>query len=235
MKLLLAGDTHGYQTALDALDRQAQAHGCEMIIQVGDFGFWPRANPGFPARRLTTPLLWLDGNHEDHQAMMVLDMGEWGQRTNCHYQPRGTVREIGGLRCLFIGGASSIDKHRREEGRDWFMEENITREDIDACLEYQGEVDVVFAHEVWEGAEPCPRISGDVAGARNRRLLTEVRERWPDAWWFNGHWHILRQRQRHLCLPKLDLIWKGDDPASCIALIFDTEERAVVDSVRIYA
>lgn len=57
---------------------------------------------------------------------------------------RGTIKEFEGEKCLFIGGADSIDKFRRTKHLNWWEDEQITQEDIDKCPAEA--FDYVFSH-----------------------------------------------------------------------------------------
>ena len=46
MKVYILGDTHGREDAVDLSVRRAKAEGCNQIIQVGDFGYWPHVPSG---------------------------------------------------------------------------------------------------------------------------------------------------------------------------------------------
>jgi hypothetical protein len=45
-RVLIAGDTHGNTAWVDALARTAAEQGCPIIIQVGDFGYFPDHQEG---------------------------------------------------------------------------------------------------------------------------------------------------------------------------------------------
>ena len=76
-RVLIAGDTHGNTSWVETLARKAAEQGCPIIIQVGDFGYFPD-HPGGP-RFLTAvdtacavngvELWFIDGNHDDHFAL----------------------------------------------------------------------------------------------------------------------------------------------------------------------
>lgn len=73
----LLGDLHGnLGFALEQLDR-AQEAAAQVVVQLGDFGYW-RGDPltrNYLLRlecrlaELDVHLLWLDGNHEDHDRL----------------------------------------------------------------------------------------------------------------------------------------------------------------------
>ncbi len=121
MKILIVGDMHGHLDILWGLANAAAQQGIGAIIQVGDFGFYPRVLVAFQRmwRRFPIPVYAIDGNHEDHDWLSscfangtVAEV--WAERLNLIYQPRGSVAMIGGARVGFLGGALHAD--RPQEG-----------------------------------------------------------------------------------------------------------------------
>lgn len=128
MKILTIGDTHGDLSSLCNIALpQAAKHNINLIIQVGDFGYWEHFEDGqrflnklskHLVRRGIT-LWWLDGNHENHP--MLWDKytadpdnnGFMEIRENLWYMPRGSVFTLDNVRFLVLGGAFSIDKESR--------------------------------------------------------------------------------------------------------------------------
>jgi hypothetical protein len=100
----------------------------DIVIQVGDFGFYPGFRATWPNDfKFTTYAI--DGNHEDfrivgHQTE-VTEMAN-----NLFYVPRGTVLTSKGVKIGFLGGGSSTDKADRTPGKDWFRKEIITEEQV---------------------------------------------------------------------------------------------------------
>lgn len=152
MKILVAGDLHGSPMAAQKLVYTARAVEADEIWQAGDFGYWPN-EPGYEAfieimREAPTGVYFADGNHEDHRAL-ASGTGRLRPRQildNIWHQPRGSVREVGGKRVMFFGGAQSVDEAHRMVGVSWFREELPNATEWANALE-QGKVDVVVAHE----------------------------------------------------------------------------------------
>ena len=89
-RILLVGDLHmNTLAAFQAIDH-AQAIGADLILQVGDFGFWPRGNNNsgqkylrkVDAKLATFGLdLWfIPGNHEDWPSLATRPIGDDGLR-----------------------------------------------------------------------------------------------------------------------------------------------------------
>lgn len=192
---VVMGDIHGrFEWAEYGYMRIADNHDIDLLIQVGDFGFWPlRGEPW--TLELNHPAVFVDGNHENHEVLQSEEFGELSEEwRECleiwDYKSRGSIEN--GI--LYIGGAASIDRKQRTPGRDWFPEENIQYRDklqtMENIREYDGNIHMVISHE-------CP-AGFDVSGSAhrrerkddsNRRFLQEVlKETEPERWFF-GHYH----------------------------------------------
>lgn len=211
---LILGDIHGHWRSANALVRYIQRGRItyDEIIQVGDMGFWPGFiepwswDPGCRAR-------WVDGNHEHFTRLHARDQNfglspeefrthtwpvQWSRfLERWEYQPRGTIED--GI--LFIGGAYSIDRHRRTLGVDWFREEMISREDEetvwDAIDNYgAANIHTVITHDCpkrFKVLDAVKARNGSIAkdiDCPNRRFLDAVFDVVQPERWFFGHYHI---------------------------------------------
>lgn len=161
MRILLAGDSHGNAGFIEHLCKVATVNGCELIIQVGDFGLWPgKFGKRFLMKtdKLLTDarieLWWLDGNHEDHARIQ-----EWSKRESfyterqqvlgrIHYLPRGYRFELNELHFMALGGAWSIDKDARTPGVSWWPQEELTQGDYMRAVAGGTPVDVLLSHDM---------------------------------------------------------------------------------------
>ena len=158
------GDIHGDFSKLERMLKAVEPEPDDIIIQVGDFGFYPthieglkktHFPEGFPCK-----IYIIDGNHEHfHYLYEGLDKNSGPQEfhKNMFYVPRGTVMEIDGYLIGFLGGADSVDKSWREPYGKWYKEETITREELDTLYKNVGlrTLDVLVAH-----AAPPQLITG---------------------------------------------------------------------------
>lgn len=209
MKVLLLGDIHGrFQLADRFYNAIIEEHGEEnidLLIQVGDFGFWPRLEvmQAWP-RTFGHRAVFVDGNHEDHETLRRLQEPDWGMEEPpskewlqtmeaWEYMPRGTIEN--GI--LYIGGAHSIDYRFRMRGVDWFPEENISYEDqervFDAIDAYGGpqKIHTVISHDCpasFNVLEACSITGRELVGG-NRKFLEAVRSYVRPDYWFFGHYH----------------------------------------------
>lgn len=153
--ILLVGDIHGVYSVFNEFVAKAPAEA--VIIQVGDFGFWPQLVQRFvpPPRNI----YFIDGNHDHTQALAGLPPFDkpveiW---PNAIYVPRGTVLELDGKKILFLGGAKSIDRKWRARFNPmgdnpvncWFPEEVISTADVlraKLAADRAGKIDVMVTH-----------------------------------------------------------------------------------------
>lgn len=167
MKICVLGDTHGNLRHVKHVVEQAYVNECDLIFQVGDWGFtWPGYQEKDELQRLQTflehfdmPMLWIDGNHDNFPDLK--ERGFWGANKMCtfddanliQYVPRGHVWEWDGKVCMAMGGAWSVDQDKRTPGTSWWADEVISESDI---LQAQfnldsrnllGKVDLFFSHD----------------------------------------------------------------------------------------
>lgn len=206
--IALVGDWHAdAEWALPTVDFISKA-GADIIISVGDFGFWPRFNHGQhflkalddKLAQVNIPLWWVDGNHEDHDILNLLPVGENGLRAvtrHIHHIPRGFRWEWDGFMWMGLGGAASVDREDRVEGVDWFEAERISEEDA-AYASRPGAVQVMVTHEGVFGAPPLDMKLSKVSmwPAATIQESNEIRGRLTDVvdvvkpkYLFHGHHH----------------------------------------------
>ncbi len=203
MRVLISGDWHaGTSHAMRTIDRAVEL-GIDRIVQVGDFGFWPRFEQGLAfldavsehASGHGVAVWFCDGNHEDHDELpheTALDPVEI--RPQITWVPRGSVVEWAGRRILFFGGAVSVDQDSRVTGWTWFANE-IPGETQWARARNAGPIDVVVAHDTVPDmpVQGLPPLSIPWSARRraseHRKRLRELCKAHEPAWWFHGHFH----------------------------------------------
>lgn len=220
-KAIIAADWHGnapFATNVIAVARQLlpDEHPC-LILHMGDFGVWPgpwgaayldavrRACAAHGVR-----VRFLDGNHEDFTQLEGLrvqdrydEQGDWlglDLEEPLAWLPRGYRWQWHGRAWLALGGAVSVDKAIRREGRDWWPDEEITQEQAAAVIA-DGPADVMLTHDCPSGVVhtfPPPLRDWDLrdlarSDAHRERLqgvVDAVRPRWL----MHGHLHRAYQR-----------------------------------------
>ena len=145
-------------------DRQFPSY----LLVAGDFGFIWKSNwfnkkgehdalPKMDTRDMFTieqtfnyypwTTLWVDGNHENFDVLDNLPIEErWGGKVSvitekCIRLHRGQVYTINGITFLAMGGAYSVDKHRRMKGSSWWPQETITEKDYLEAMKNLEKVD----------------------------------------------------------------------------------------------
>lgn len=210
-KVAFAGDWHGNADYAAGRVMSAAAHGADVLVHVGDFGFWHGhggatyiASLEKVAARVGLPIMWIDGNHEDFDELEQLPVIDGLRPITDHivHAPRGARWEWGGLQWGALGGATSVDRPMRAEGVDWWPQEALTRSDV-ARWQAGGPVDVAITHDCPDGVtvpgitrERGVQLWGeeaiDVADA-HRRLLADALIPTAPALLVHGHFHTYHQ------------------------------------------
>ena len=182
----------------------------DALFVTGDFGYIFRDD--FRERKFLQTLaeempfliLWVDGNHENFDALNQYPVEEWcggkvhvvgrdknGEAKVIHLM-RGQVFEIGGKKIFTFGGAYSLDKAMRCPGKSWWKEEMPTgdekQEGIENLKKHNYKVDYVITHTA---PEETMMIFGlrDPKEIELNRYLELVRDMVDyERWWF-GHLH----------------------------------------------
>lgn len=141
----LIGDTHCKKEYLNPEYFQAGD------IQIGDCCL----HPYHKWARYDKPRYMICGNHDyfpqlNPDADQPYEIISYGVKTNLFHIPRGFWDN--GV--LFIGGANSIDRVFRIEGRDWFPEEALSYRQMQRILDINKPVHTIISHEcplyAWE-------------------------------------------------------------------------------------
>lgn len=236
------GDWHGdLGWALTAV-RSAAREGVRTALHVGDFGLdWPGAKRGRYEAKLNKYLVELGltlvisgGNHDNWDTLAKLPVEDDGTavvRANIRVLPRAGRTRVEGLIVGALGGAFSVDYEHRTEGKDWWPNEEPTREEAKALVD-GGPLDILITHDAPLGVPLIGHfeLKTELAkrAEKTRVLLREVVESTAVPHVFCGHWH--QRRIHELALPnggstRVDvlnmensrmgngvLIWPGDAP-----------------------
>ena len=199
--VMIIGDLHGDWGRINKLIQKKRP---SIVLQCGDFGWWPKMEIRKPVLyqsqvrwRLkgikpdSSLIYWCDGNHEDHEDL--LNMGRrQKEEILCYpqvlYKPRGSTLELpDGRIVLFAGGAESIDKAMRTPGFDWFPEEIPSGTEFNRMMNHP-HVDIVVSHTCPE--EWVPDVCrGEKLSDPTRGLLSQVLRKYSPSLWYHGHWH----------------------------------------------
>lgn len=216
MRVLVAGDTHGNLSWITTLCRLARRHGCDRVLQLGDFGLWPdlrggrvRPDPQLDERWISAvaraaqvhgvSVRFVDGNHDAHPLARAAYDAEpvTGLRVLrpgvVEWADRGAVWEWAGVHFGALGGAVSTDRQFRTEEWSWWATETTTTADLDTLvLRAGGPIDVLVAHDA--PAIP-PGIQRDAspelapACAGNRAVIAQAVSTLMPRMLLHGHYH----------------------------------------------
>jgi len=187
VKIMIVGDLHNEFGRLNELINNKKP---DLVISCGDFGYWPDKPWAAPITNIKNkgiPVLWCDGNHEDHWAIRDRKTDELAP--DVFYMPRGSTYQLeDGRNILFMGGADSIDKMHRIIGDTWFPEELISCADLENLPDEK--VDIFITHTCPEELlyDMLPLYPGKVPEPSNTSL-SELWKIYKPKLWFFAHWH----------------------------------------------
>lgn len=159
-RVMLLGDVHGSHNWTRHAIEHAASNGADVIVSAGDFGHWSPGHSTYMFYRDVHAkleehdiiLYWVDGNHEDHADIAQRRQGSREPMAlnedfpRIIHLPRGFRWEWWGKTWMALGGAVSVDKFNRTEGRSWWPGETLTDEDVEFASR-PGKVDVLIAHD----------------------------------------------------------------------------------------
>lgn len=250
MTIYITGDTHG-QLNLDKLyalsfDVQGLTKD-DYVIICGDLGLiWYEDGSESPIaqeyeRRLdwldskSWTTLFIDGNHENHDRLASYPVEKWhgGRvhkiRPSVIHLMRGEMFDIDGKSFFCMGGAASIDRAQRIEGKSWWASEIPDEAEkahaMETLDEHGWKCDVVLTHD-------CPthvqyelgiRCGASYHADSWSEWLQFVADKLTFGHWFFGHYH---QDMKH--------IGPGGKFTAIFQLIYDLDdgdwtERMIVD------
>lgn len=204
MNVLLLGDSHGNHMFVHGALRWARDNGVSRVVQLGDFGYWPRQKSGQGFLKgvgrssldLGVDLYFIDGNHEDHDELDALQ----ARQGPCMFMPvtsrpgapifirRGARWEWDGMTFGAFGGAFSIDRSRRVKHVSWFPQEMPDPSKIAEI----GKVDVLLTHDA--PVVPAPYLAAgtfkrDATSEESQRTVYDALTATQPDWLVHGHWH----------------------------------------------
>ena len=208
-RLFVTGDTHGSHDVSKLNSREfSEGRGLskdDFVLVAGDFGLpwsWPESGKDsywlnwFEGKPWTT--LFIDGNHENFDALGSFAVEEWHGGRVQRIRPsvirlmRGELYDIAGMSVFTFGGATSIDRAYRTEGRSWWPQEMPSPEEMDhgrTTLDAHGwKVDVVVTHcapSVFLHAIN-PTYGNDML----TEYLYEIERKLDYGHWYLGHYHV---------------------------------------------
>lgn len=221
--IYLTGDTHIpldiHKLNMEHFPEQKALTRKDYVIVLGDFGLLWHRDKKYAywlqwLEEKSFTLLWIDGNHENHDWIQSLPVGHWhGGKIhrvgeNIIHLMRGQVFSIEGKNFFTMGGAQSVDKSYRVEGESWWVREVPSEVDAFEAIDNLQEVhsrgetiDYVLTHtcpsflisilfSVQEQDDPTTKLLDVI----HQELIKEFRG------WYFGHWHEDIDLDKYHCL-----------------------------------
>lgn len=183
-KILVVGDIHAHWVKLNRL---IDIERPDIILQVGDLGYWPHIYPMKHVDMKNTVMYFCPGNHEDWIALNSLE--DLMVHPHVFYMPKGSMLTLAsGHNVLFMGGAYSVDKEFRVPGYSWFPDEMISAQDMENLPD--DKIDIIISH-----TSPLEfGMKGNLPGMpqvadQSQDYLSQLLEKYSPSQWFFGHWH----------------------------------------------
>lgn len=205
--IYFTGDTHGDPLRFieGNMPGEPQWTKDDYVIVCGDFGYvFTDSEPenqylDFLAQKPYT-ICFCDGNHENFTRLYQYPLETWNGgrihrvRPNVIHLMRGNVFTIEGKKIFAMGGAYSIDKYMRQEGRSWWKEELPTASEYHeavAALKACGNcVDYIVTHTAPREIILRMGKSPDAHDLELTGFLEWVMYEVQFQKWFFGHWHF---------------------------------------------
>jgi DNA repair exonuclease SbcCD nuclease subunit len=208
--IFVTGDTHGGHdfTKLLTLKQKNPALTREdYVVIAGDFGgVWSRNELKKDLEKymkLPYTVLFADGNHENFDLLDAMPTEEWNGgkihriADNIFHLMRGQVFRICGKTFFVFGGAESVDREWRVEGKSWWRQETPNFADYEEAyknLRAVGDkVDYIITHTVDEKALYSPALVQFIeykAASATNRGLSRFEETIDYGHWYFGHYHL---------------------------------------------
>lgn len=212
-RVVVAGDWHGNARHAAKVVKEAGVAGIPLVLQAGDFGFWPGGGGReyldvleAACARAGVFVAWVDGNHEWFEKLLLYPIAPNGLRPvrpHVWHTPRGHRWAWDDVQWIGVGGAVSVDRALRTENVDWWAAEELTVEEV-ASVKSAGRADVMLCHDrpsmvtlalgerlgEWHESAPGMWAEADLQRSDRHQLrLQEAVDAVQPSRLFHGHLH----------------------------------------------
>jgi 3-oxoacid CoA-transferase subunit A len=209
----ITGDIHGNPEFIIYRAQQLGLTKEDTLVLLGDVGANYYLNKRDDrmkeamSKYIEATILCIHGNHEERPSNIAgYQVKVWNEGLvyfqdeypNILFAVDGSIFNLGGKKCIALGGAYSVDKYYRlESGYAWF-ESELPTEAIKAYAAEQLEansykVDVVFSHTCPFKYEPIEMFISGIDQSKvddsTERWLDEIEDKLDYKAWYCGHWH----------------------------------------------
>ncbi|MCK5783135.1 MAG: metallophosphoesterase [Desulfobacterales bacterium] len=206
--ILIISDTHSYYNTINHQIRHAEftmGTPVSCVIHLGDFGIYKSSLHDFfikQKQRFLKPVYFIEGNHEDHNALPKLTKKYKDYFTHLS---RGKVFEINGLRFLCLGGTAYMDAMNTQLGAI------ISDNNINECLSIPSDkVDIIITHDCPAGIgvpnTPGLEFFSEPGFERSAELGIHFK---PELWLFGHHHQWFEHRDDHTSYYGFPSAWRG--------------------------
>lgn len=248
----IVGDIHGHKHSLWNAYNAGHIKENDIVICLGDVGI----NYGLQDNRrgerksfakFPFQFLFVYGNHEQRPEeiegyvktqISALTADNWHENDcgtvymdpefpNQWFAIDGAAYILNHMTFLTVGGATSIDRHRRQPFKSWWPTENIRSEDIKKALNHGAhDFSVILTHTCPEECIPVE----DTYNNPDEKLLSELFNQLTWDYWFCGHWHlnaVLEEDKFYF----LDANLTNDDKLTFVTFDLTTNNRDIINAV----
>lgn len=226
MAIYLTGDTHIpidiKKLNTKQFPEQKSLTRNDYVIVLGDFGLLWKEDKEYhywkqwlENKKFT--ILWLDGNHENHEWINRLPVTQWNGGNihmisdNIIHLMRGQVFTLSNHTFFTYGGALSYDKALRTPGKTWWPQEEGNYQEeceaIDNLAVHNNQIDYILTHTCPdEIIQPMFRFSSTTPSTTGRFLNYIAHTIHFKDWYFGhmhedknfGKYHVLYQKIRRI-------------------------------------
>ena len=185
----------------------------DYVIICGDVGLtWDRSSEVQYWKKWLNDKPWTtlfcDGNHENFDELYTFPLEKWNGGNirkisdSIFYLNRGDIFTLQGKKFFVMGGATSIDKKWRIEGKSWWKEEMPNYQEMEYAIDNleknNWKVDYVITHSA--PSNVLYQLNPSFQRDNLTDFLYEIYKKLEYDNWYFGHYHVDQTFDKHRCL-----------------------------------